>query len=1291
MANEQIASQVLDYWFAIEFLGQDSYDTCTDEAKLTRELIKYKKSDASEKKRRKQIPIFEKVDGTKEIYSMIIEQSKSCEMFTWGNLTFYIGKIRRQSCIEKLANELGISLEQAEKNSEFIPVLSFQCSNRGVYVEHSLSLSTIVWALSQVSGKKNAQISELLSDKAYLETLEKLEKNFFNPDNSEKLTEINENVSKREETVTPEFEDGAISVGKIKNIYSELVRTYGKYIGDSLIEKSVGIKYQLFKDSKVKNKYDDDNYMGLSHDFFSKDLKMIKNKIEDGRLDFKTGMLSNLIEYICAPYDVFKERERHDFVKPKNEDVFFEEMSEILNIKNAPLGKWPSRYMPALMQQVAINFAISNRKRGIFDKNGNIFSVNGPPGTGKTTLLKEVIASNIVEKAIILSKYDTPDDAFEGVKFVHGELNGAYAQYYPKWFRFKDDCIANYGVLVTSCNNAAVENITKELPMGSGILDNLKPGTDSNHPDSAEMQEQLREIHKLFSVSDTDKKITIYQKDSKRQGEYPEIYFTGYAQKFLGSDEEDADAWGLVAAPLGKKSNISEFYYDVLNPVWQDFLIKNQFIEERVPQYQEVKKSFCVQLNKVQMLQEQLGKYGDAVLKAHQAYITHKNTKQTNTKFEENVRLQIENLENEIKGLQLQMENEEEKIGALVSKCSEIECRIKECEQKIEGYSDQELEYRKQASDAENSVTLLTRVFRKSKYESALGLAQMYRVKAQECKDASLEVMKTLNSEKTKYEKEISEKDFILQQLEDAQNEIELLENRKGVLEKEINHLEAEIENSRRKAAAAEEKRNELLSAYNAAGDIKRGQVLDETFIKNVLSKDESVSTDAQTSNPWATEEFNREREKLFYLALQMTKEFLLSSKSCRANLCILGQYWGLRTESGTDKIKFHSEDSEAMIGSLFNTLFLLTPVISSTFASVGRLLKDIKEPGVIGTLIIDEAGQAQPQMAVGAMVRSRKAIIVGDPRQVEPVVTDDLKLLKEAYSEPVFANYKNKSLSVQSCADILNPFGTFFDNGTDYPEWVGCPLLVHRRCIAPMYEISNRISYDGIMRQQTLPPSESKEATFLSNRSQWINVPGTETGNGDHYVPAQGEVVCNMVDEAFKRAETPNLYIITPFTSVVHGIRSALRVYSNKYKESALAKSRTLGDWLFSNVGTVHKFQGKEANEVIFLLGCDESQKDKYAVKGFVNSNIVNVAATRAKYRFYMVGNLKVWHRNQYINEAKAIIDTLPIEKIAEIECWEDSENKSKELLNQAVQLPGVSSFMSRIGENEEGEPEMI
>ena len=72
-----------------------------------------------------------------------------------------------------------------------------------------------------------------------------------------------------------------------------------------------------------------------------------------------------------------------------------------LEVDRFPLAKYPSKFSPTLMQQVAINIAISEK-----DRKEKIFSVNGPPGTGKTTLLKEIIASNVVQLAEVLIDYN---------------------------------------------------------------------------------------------------------------------------------------------------------------------------------------------------------------------------------------------------------------------------------------------------------------------------------------------------------------------------------------------------------------------------------------------------------------------------------------------------------------------------------------------------------------------------------------------------------------------------------------------------------------------------------------------------------------------------------------------------------------------------------------------------------------------------------------------------------------------------------------------------------------------
>lgn len=119
-------------------------------------------------------------------------------------------------------------------------------------------------------------------------------------------------------------------------------------------------------------------------------------------------------------------------------------------------------------------------------------------------------------------------------------------------------------------------------------------------------------------------------------------------------------------------------------------------------------------------------------------------------------------------------------------------------------------------------------------------------------------------------------------------------------------------------------------------------------------------------------------------------------------------------------------------------------------------------------------------------------------------------------------------------------------------------------------------------------------------------------------------------------------MFIISPFNSVVTGIREYIRNYVKKHPESSLYQFwSSVNSWMSANIGTVHKFQGKEAAEVVFLLGCDQSASALPAIK-WVNNNIVNVAATRAKYRLYIMGDIQAWKESKCVSRAKDIIDNM-------------------------------------------------
>lgn len=68
--------------------------------------------------------------------------------------------------------------------------------------------------------------------------------------------------------------------------------------------------------------------------------------------------------------------------------------------------------------------------------------------------------------------------------------------------------------------------------------------------------------------------------------------------------------------------------------------------------------------------------------------------------------------------------------------------------------------------------------------------------------------------------------------------------------------------------------------------------------------------------------------------------------------------------------------------------------------------------------------------------------------------------------------------------------------------------MVVHRRCIDPMYTISNVLSYDGTMKQQTAAPKADRARTFILDKSCWIDVAGAEnSGKKDHLSRHRGSL----------------------------------------------------------------------------------------------------------------------------------------------------------------------------------------
>lgn len=90
--------------------------------------------------------------------TIVRTSSEEMQLPIWSDFMVFVGRIKREVCIQKIAQNVAWDGQSPDKNYAEIALASLKFSNDGAYVTNSLSISLLVWAMKRLSsGTSNAR------------------------------------------------------------------------------------------------------------------------------------------------------------------------------------------------------------------------------------------------------------------------------------------------------------------------------------------------------------------------------------------------------------------------------------------------------------------------------------------------------------------------------------------------------------------------------------------------------------------------------------------------------------------------------------------------------------------------------------------------------------------------------------------------------------------------------------------------------------------------------------------------------------------------------------------------------------------------------------------------------------------------------------------------------------------------------------------------------------------------------------------------------------------------------
>lgn len=345
-------------------------------------------------------------------------------------------------------------------------------------------------------------------------------------------------------------------------------------------------------------------------------------------------------------------------------------------------------------------------------------------------------------------------------------------------------------------------------------------------------------------------------------------------------------------------------------------------------------------------------------------------------------------------------------------------------------------------------------------------------------------------------------------------------------------------------------------------------------------------------------------------------------------------------------------ENEEITLEKRIKEMSLVCPCIIATFFKAPKEFnnKNIYLTNFLDLLIVDEAGQACIENGIATFALAKKAIVVGDEKQIPPVYSISSHISKKYWDAFISPKDNEDLFNILNCGNscimkIASKRSAYYMVNKNGKKHDGLFLDEHRRCYDEIIAYSNKLLYNDCLtpckgsgtKEKTYPqmPIMAHYSVIEDNKNS------TRGTDADYSKVEEWQKKYPNCELKFNYKNSRSRFNLKEVDAIYKWINDNRDSIYNKYNQKKEDNSKdvpigkiisiitpfklqaeflkvALGEEFKNSIGTVHTFQGAESPIVIYSTVYG-SEEDFTFINGEVGEKLMNVAVSRAKEHFFL------------------------------------------------------------------------